>query len=95
MKVSPASAGLDERRLERITEHLQARYIDTGRAPFPWFRRGIPHADHGGRDQCGAETTLAPPRTGRSRNWFDQQRRYRSPVTKIVTTSRLAVTISS
>jgi CubicO group peptidase (beta-lactamase class C family) len=31
MKVNPAGAGLDERRLERITEHLQGRYIDTGR----------------------------------------------------------------
>jgi CubicO group peptidase (beta-lactamase class C family) len=31
MKINPASAGLDERRLERITEHLQARYIDAGR----------------------------------------------------------------
>jgi CubicO group peptidase (beta-lactamase class C family) len=31
MKINPAGAGLDERRLERITEHLQARYIDTGR----------------------------------------------------------------
>jgi CubicO group peptidase (beta-lactamase class C family) len=31
MKINPASAGLDERRLERITEHFQARYIDTGR----------------------------------------------------------------
>jgi CubicO group peptidase (beta-lactamase class C family) len=31
MKVNPAGAGLDERRLERITEHLQGRYIDAGR----------------------------------------------------------------
>jgi CubicO group peptidase (beta-lactamase class C family) len=31
MKVSPASAGLDERQLERITEHFQTRYIDAGR----------------------------------------------------------------
>ena len=31
MKVSPAAAALDERQLERITEHLQARYIDAGR----------------------------------------------------------------
>ncbi len=31
MKVNPAGAGLDERRLERITEHLQHRYIDAGR----------------------------------------------------------------
>jgi CubicO group peptidase (beta-lactamase class C family) len=31
MKVNPAGAGLDEGRLERITEHLQTRYIDTGR----------------------------------------------------------------
>ena len=31
MKVDPAGAGLDERRLERITEHLQRRYIDAGR----------------------------------------------------------------
>jgi CubicO group peptidase (beta-lactamase class C family) len=28
MKVDPAGAGLDERRLERITDHLQHRYID-------------------------------------------------------------------
>jgi CubicO group peptidase (beta-lactamase class C family) len=31
MKANPAGAGLDERRLERITEHLQGRYIDAGR----------------------------------------------------------------
>ena len=31
MKVDPAGAGLDERRLERITEHLQHRYVDAGR----------------------------------------------------------------
>jgi len=31
MKVNPAGAGLDERQLERITEHLQNRYIDAGR----------------------------------------------------------------
>ena len=31
MKVNPDNAGLDERRLERITEHLQERYIDAGR----------------------------------------------------------------
>ena len=31
MKVNPAGAGLDEGRLERITEHLQHRYIDAGR----------------------------------------------------------------
>lgn len=31
MKVNPASAGLDERQLEWITEHLQTRYIDAGR----------------------------------------------------------------
>jgi CubicO group peptidase (beta-lactamase class C family) len=31
MKVNPAGAGLDERQLERITEHLQHRYIDAGR----------------------------------------------------------------
>jgi CubicO group peptidase (beta-lactamase class C family) len=31
MKVNAAGAGLDERRLERITEHLQLRYIDAGR----------------------------------------------------------------
>jgi CubicO group peptidase (beta-lactamase class C family) len=31
MKVNPAGAGLDERRLERITDHLQHRYIDAGR----------------------------------------------------------------
>jgi CubicO group peptidase (beta-lactamase class C family) len=31
MKVDPASAGLDERQLSRITEHLQARYVDAGR----------------------------------------------------------------
>jgi CubicO group peptidase (beta-lactamase class C family) len=31
MKISPADAGLDERQLERITEHLQHRYIDAGR----------------------------------------------------------------
>src|SRR5580692_9652790 len=31
MKIDPASAGLDERQLERITEHLQIRYIDAGR----------------------------------------------------------------
>ena len=31
MKVDPIGAGLDERRLERITEHLQDRYLDAGR----------------------------------------------------------------
>jgi CubicO group peptidase (beta-lactamase class C family) len=31
MKVNPVEAGLDERQLERITEHLQRRYIDAGR----------------------------------------------------------------
>ncbi len=31
MKVNPAGAGLDERQLERITEHIQTRYIDPGR----------------------------------------------------------------
>jgi CubicO group peptidase (beta-lactamase class C family) len=31
VKVNPAGAGLDERQLERITEHLQHRYIDAGR----------------------------------------------------------------
>ena len=31
MKVDPAGAGLDERRLERITDHLQQRYVDAGR----------------------------------------------------------------
>ncbi len=31
MKIDPASAGLDERQLERITEHLQGRYINAGR----------------------------------------------------------------
>ena len=31
MKVNPAGAGLDEARLERITGHIQARYIDPGR----------------------------------------------------------------
>jgi CubicO group peptidase (beta-lactamase class C family) len=31
VKVNPAGAGLDERQLERITEHIQARYIDPGR----------------------------------------------------------------
>jgi CubicO group peptidase (beta-lactamase class C family) len=31
MKVNPVEAGLDERQLERITEHLQHRYIDAGR----------------------------------------------------------------
>src|SRR5262252_7923026 len=31
MKINPAGAGLDERQLERITEHLQNRYIDAGR----------------------------------------------------------------
>ncbi len=31
MKVDPVGAGLDEHRLERITEHLQHRYVDAGR----------------------------------------------------------------
>jgi CubicO group peptidase (beta-lactamase class C family) len=31
MKVNPAGAGFDDGRLERITEHLQHRYIDAGR----------------------------------------------------------------
>ena len=31
MKANPAGAGLDEGRLERITEHLQHRYVEAGR----------------------------------------------------------------
>jgi CubicO group peptidase (beta-lactamase class C family) len=31
MKINAAGAGLDERQLERITEHFQDRYIDAGR----------------------------------------------------------------
>src|ERR1700722_20947597 len=31
MKINPIGAGLDEGRLERITEHLQSRYVDAGR----------------------------------------------------------------
>jgi CubicO group peptidase (beta-lactamase class C family) len=31
VKVDPAGAGLDERRLARITDHFQTRYIDAGR----------------------------------------------------------------
>jgi CubicO group peptidase (beta-lactamase class C family) len=31
MKIDPVGAGLDENRLERITEHLQQRYVDAGR----------------------------------------------------------------
>ena len=31
MKVNPVGAGLDERQLERITKHLQHRYVDAGR----------------------------------------------------------------
>jgi len=31
MKVNPVGAGLDEHRLERITEHLKQRYVDAGR----------------------------------------------------------------
>src|SRR5947209_2589497 len=31
MKVNPDNAGFDEQRLERITEHIQERYIDAGR----------------------------------------------------------------
>ena len=31
MKINPDGAGLDERRLERITEHIQERYIEAGR----------------------------------------------------------------
>ena len=31
MKINPVEAGLDERQLERITEHLQHRYVDAGR----------------------------------------------------------------
>ena len=31
MKVNPVGAGLDEGRLERITDHLQQRYVDAGR----------------------------------------------------------------
>jgi CubicO group peptidase (beta-lactamase class C family) len=43
MKANPAGAGLDERRLERITEHLQGRYIDAGRiagAQLAVYRHG-------------------------------------------------------
>ena len=31
MKIDPVGAGLDENRLERITEHLQQRYVQAGR----------------------------------------------------------------
>jgi CubicO group peptidase (beta-lactamase class C family) len=31
MKADPASAGLNERQLDRLTEHLQVRYIEAGR----------------------------------------------------------------
>jgi CubicO group peptidase (beta-lactamase class C family) len=31
MKVDPVGAGLDERQLDRITEHFQTRYVDAGR----------------------------------------------------------------
>jgi CubicO group peptidase (beta-lactamase class C family) len=31
MKINPDGAGLDERRLERITEHIQQRFVDAGR----------------------------------------------------------------
>jgi CubicO group peptidase (beta-lactamase class C family) len=31
MKLNPDAAGMDGRRLERVTEHLQQRYIDAGR----------------------------------------------------------------
>ena len=31
MKIDPDAAGLDARRLERITEHIQSRYIDPGK----------------------------------------------------------------
>lgn len=31
MKVNPVEAGLDERQIERITKHLQQRYVDAGR----------------------------------------------------------------
>ena len=33
MKVDPASAGMDEDRLERITEHFSERYVSTGKLP--------------------------------------------------------------
>ena len=33
MELDPREAGLDPHRLERITTHLQTRYIDTGRIP--------------------------------------------------------------
>jgi hypothetical protein len=31
MKVDPAAAGLDERQLARIDEHLRTRYVDAGK----------------------------------------------------------------
>ena len=31
MKIDPDAAGMDEGRLERITDHLQRRYLDTGK----------------------------------------------------------------
>src|SRR3954469_19775994 len=43
MKVNPDNAGFDEQRLERITEHIQERYIDAGRiagAQMAVFRHG-------------------------------------------------------
>ncbi len=33
MKVDPEGAGFDEHRLERITEHFEARYVATGKIP--------------------------------------------------------------
>ena len=33
MKVDPAAAGMDEERLERITEHFSQRYVSTGKLP--------------------------------------------------------------
>jgi len=43
MKVNADNAGFDEQRLERITEHIQERYIDAGRiagAQMAVFRHG-------------------------------------------------------
>ena len=31
MKLNPDAAGMDARRLERITEHLGKRYVEAGR----------------------------------------------------------------
>ena len=61
MKVDPVGAALDESRLERITEHLQQRYIDAGRiagCQVAVARRGQRRATSGRSGSAISERSL-------------------------------------